>query len=555
MHAQRPLIDRVIDTQAALEDLRSQFPWLVSWQIDISGGLAGVVGNLLKQLQIILGPHPEIDFLYIAEEAIKGDDYRGRLAVFIEPKTQLAAQRNAIDHFVLKAVNEASLACRCCGGELSHCESGDYPFLPPAKNSIGNRTVLLCLACAHYRWQRDQEAERFLELAQEEADKPFEVGLPITHSSAEEEGGQDEFEDIDIGDEEWEEDETVQAFAEAESEDRVAVEDGEEASLPPTVRVFSLTDMGALKAEQEGANKDREKQIKGLVRKLEQAGPDKRLALQPEGWREYCEELSHLFPNFSAVIAFISRQMALSALKDRALALPPFLLMGPPGIGKTEFLLTLAHDVKGTLEVIDMSAAQTGSALTGSEAYWGNTQTGTLFNVLTLGQVANPIILLDEVDKARKDNAYNPLSALHQLLEPRQAKQFRDLSVPTLPFDASHVIWAATGNTMGEIDKPILDRFVVFEIEAPSAEQMQSIAQNQYRRLVERYGLLDQFGPALSPETLAEITKFKPRQVRKIIEGALGNAAYHSRCYLNAEDVMASRLAMTTMDKCSIGFV
>ena len=90
-------------------------------------------------------------------------------------------------------------------------------------------------------------------------------------------------------------------------------------------------------------------------------------------------------------------------------------------------------------------------------------------------------------------NVYNPLGALHQLLEPRQAKRFKDLSLPTLPLDASHVIWVATGNDIDAIEKPILDRFVVFEIEKPSAAHMRTIAQSVYQRVLERYKQTERF--------------------------------------------------------------
>lgn len=538
MHIYNVIPNAPVEPHSPSARLRAQFPWLGAGRIEISDGLLNVLRDFCAQVQAILGPEPELDFLYVFDEPDLEDPFRTQLLMFIEPKTSSVAQRRAIEHFQKKAVTQAAWTCRCCGCALTY---GDGK----GAANLGSRRTLSCLFCV------------------ESAEGGRSDGDP-----------QDAASDFDSADPfrsfpEYDEDEEtpVDAFSAAAGEAGEPAEEalaasetgGEagavEASRGPMLQVFEQGVVEALEKELKLLPRDREKQLKTLVDKLKAAGPDKRLALQPEDWRDYCDRLVTLFPNFEAVITFIRHQMALSAIKDRVFALPPFLLMGPPGIGKTEFLLTLAQDVDSTVEVIDISAAQTGIALTGSEAYWSNTQTGTLFNVLALGPIANPILLLDEIDKARKDQAYNPLAALHQLLEPRQARQFKDLSVPALTLDASRVIWAATGNELGGIDKPILDRFAVFEIAEPSAEQMRAIAQNQYRRALERWDLLNRFDPELSPETLAAIIQFRPRQVRKIFDNAIGRAAYHQRERLTVEDIQASHRAMPGIAKARIGFV
>jgi len=142
-------------------------------------------------------------------------------------------------------------------------------------------------------------------------------------------------------------------------------------------------------------------------------------------------------------------------------------MLGEPGVGKTEFMLTLANDLNTTLEIIDISTSQSGASLSGSDNYWSNTKTGMLFNALIFGELANPILLLDEIDKGRSDDGYDPLAALHQLLEQRQAKEFCDLSVPEIKIDASHVLWIATANNIELIESQIVDRFTVFNISVP----------------------------------------------------------------------------------------
>jgi ATP-dependent Lon protease len=163
-----------------------------------------------------------------------------------------------------------------------------------------------------------------------------------------------------------------------------------------------------------------------------------------------------------------------------------------------------------------------------------------LFNALVFNQVANPIVMMDEIDKVRGDKSYNPLAALHQLLELRQAKRFRDLSVPELNVDASHVIWIATANTLDNIDKPIIDRFTVFPIADPSRTQMSAIVTNQYQRFIDTHPCGKIFeGNRILPEVLDELCKHHPRKVRKMLDQAFGLAAIHKRSYLTVDDIKA----------------
>lgn len=529
MHVEPISLDQDTFTPHSLIQLQAHYPWLQACTIDASEGFTSLLSELFAKIEIIFGNPPHLDFLYLLDEAHNNELFQRKLLVFIEATNACEAQNNALDYFVAQAVHRATGTCPRCGDTLEYVDNdGTYHLASQATR------VLICKPCAALDWEM---------LPDPECDPT---------------NGFDAFDTFDMDDSEETED-GEQNPLESEAELEIAIEDDSEAiaitAKPLTLSVYSLNELNTLETELTSLTRDREKQMRGLITKLKQTGNDKRLVQQPNDWRQYCAGLLESFPNFSAVITFISHQMALSANIDQVLALPPFLLMGPPGIGKTEFLLTLTEDMQGKLEVIDMSTSQSGSALAGSEAFWANTQTGALFNTLALGEVANPILLLDEIDKARRDESYNSLSALHQLLEPRQAKAFKDLSVPTLTLDASHVIWAATGNNLEPIEKPILDRFSVFEIDPPTKEQMYAIAKNQYQRALERYQHSGLFEPILTEEVLATISRFTPRQVRKILESAIGCAAFNQRHYLTIEDINQCSRSLHGQPKAKIGFV
>lgn len=86
--------------------------------------------------------------------------------------------------------------------------------------------------------------------------------------------------------------------------------------------------------------------------------------------------------------------------------------------------------------MISLSAAQAGAFLAGSETYWGNSQPGIVWKLLVQGGYANPLFVLDEVEKAPSTWG-DPLGALFQLLEQKSAEIFLDKSVPWLSINAA----------------------------------------------------------------------------------------------------------------------
>src|SRR5690606_26490350 len=104
------------------------------------------------------------------------------------------------------------------------------------------------------------------------------------------------------------------------------------------------------------------------------------------------------------------------------------------------------------------------------------------FDTLVNGDYANPVIVVDEIDKASGDGQYDPLGALYELLESETATRFVDEFVE-VPIDASGAVWLATANDPARIPEPLLSRLAVYEIEPPDAEGAARIAGNIYREI------------------------------------------------------------------------
>lgn len=198
------------------------------------------------------------------------------------------------------------------------------------------------------------------------------------------------------------------------------------------------------------------------------------------------ENLRLQMPHFAEVLVFVRNCLALSFARKQPMSLPPILLLGDPGIGKTHFTLELAKALRVPVHRHGFDSGLTESALTGSDSHWGNTSTGLMFEAIVLGQSASPVVLLDEIDKARKGDRTDPLAPLHSLLEPVSARAIKDISV-NFTFDASHVVWIATCNEAANVPATVRSRFREFVIDPPSGgaaiEAAHTVANTVYQRM------------------------------------------------------------------------
>src|SRR5215211_3189093 len=189
-------------------------------------------------------------------------------------------------------------------------------------------------------------------------------------------------------------------------------------------------------------------------------------------------EMDALFedlPNFSEVLEDIRKHLALCVDSSDSIELPPMLLLGEPGIGKTHFARKLAELLGTGFGFVPMSSLTAGWVLSGASSQWKNAKPGKVFDTFLNGDYANPVIVVDEIDKASADGQYDPLGALYELLEIETATRFIDEFVE-LPIDASGAVWLATANDAARIPEPLLDRLTVYEIDKPDADGSRAIA-------------------------------------------------------------------------------
>ena len=265
----------------------------------------------------------------------------------------------------------------------------------------------------------------------------------------------------------------------------------------------------------------------------------------------FCDDLEVQFPNFKPMFERIRLDIALSKGTGK-LRIRPILLLGSAGIGKTTVAMAIADKLNTEFVISDFSKSTTSSSLSGTEAFWGNSTTGTIFNALTKGRTCNPVFLLDEVDKASVTsvNGHNsPLNSLYSLLEENSAKMFQDLSIP-LTIDASKIIYILTANSLEGIDKPLLSRMTVINIEQPTIEESICIAQQIYKKMVNSF--IDYELESELSENVAELlASISPRLQKGLIEDAIARVIMSNRHAIEEDDLVFEKETV----KRQIGFI
>lgn len=266
-----------------------------------------------------------------------------------------------------------------------------------------------------------------------------------------------------------------------------------------------------------------------------------RFAIKPSALPDI-DGLIEEMPNFEAPLQDIRRQLALCLASDDALDLEPILLLGDPGIGKTHFARRLARLLGTGCCFVGMSSLTAGWILSGASAQWKNSKPGKVFEALVNGDYANPLIVVDEIDKASGDHQFDPLGSLYTLLETETAREFID-EFAEIPIDASEVVWVATANEAGSIPEPILNRMNVYEIDPPDEEGSRRIAQTVYRELRGEHSWGRLFPEDLQSDALERLARLKPREMKRVMLAAFGEAKIDGRHEVLASDISDDRLA------------
>ncbi|MBX9651058.1 MAG: AAA family ATPase [Xanthobacteraceae bacterium] len=249
------------------------------------------------------------------------------------------------------------------------------------------------------------------------------------------------------------------------------------------------------------------------------------------------------------LLDIVSGAASLSMRTGTALRMPPLLLVGPPGCGKTHATEALAAALAVPITRISAPTMTDSGMWLGHPVSWKTPKTGQL----TAAVIAHgaSICLIDEIDKVyHHDSSDSPLDPLLGLLERGSSTRVKDEFLE-LEVDHSQTMFVACANDLGSLSAPLLDRFLIVRVSAPDKTQSLLVARGMMAERLSAFG-----GAVRTPDeaVIIRLASFHPRRLGRVLDLALGAMARAGRRQLDIADIEAVEPLFDHEQKAEVGF-